>query len=496
MIINESEVNIMANFIVQFPLKTEKYQEEILNKRFEIARQIYNSLVNVTQKRYKEMIKTKEYRTLLNSITGDRKNDKVIWKQINDIRKQYGLSEYSFHKDVKKMQKHFKDNIDSFTAQKIVSELWKSYDKLFYGNGKKVYYKKFGELNSLEGKSNKTGIRFKNDMIIWNGLKIPVIVDYDDYYEYQAMQCDICYCRIVRKYVRNKYKFYVQIVFKGNPPEKVNTETGEIKHCIGNGDVGLDIGTQTIAIASQTDVKILELADKVQNIENQKQKLLRKMDRSRRTTNPNNYNEDGTIKKQGNKKVTWYKSNHYMKYQNELKELYRKQADIRKYQHECLANYIISLGNKVYVEKMNFAGLQRRSKNTEKNEQGKFKRKKRFGKSLANKAPSMLLTIIDRKLKYFGEELIEINTSEAKASQFNHFDSTYTKKALSQRWNDFDGIKIQRDMYSAFLIMNTADDLKSFDIDKCNERFENFLKLHNLEVDRLKGHKNLSSIAI
>ena len=51
-------------------------------------------------------------------------------------------------------------------------------------------------------------------------------------------------------------------------------------------------------------------------------------------------------------------------------------------------------------------------------------------------------------------------------------------------------------MYSAFLIMNIADDLKSFDIDKCNERFENFYRLHNLEVERLTGKKNLSSIAI
>ena len=145
---------------------------------------------------------------------------------------------------------------------------------------------------------------------------------------------------------------------------------------------------------------------------------------------------------------------------------------------------------------MNFAGLGKCAKNTEKNEKGKCKRKKRFGKTLANKAPSMLLRIIDRKLKYFGEELIEINTFEAKASQFNHFNGTYTKKSLSQRWNDFDGIKVQRDMYSAFLIMNIAEDLKSFDIDKCNERFDNFYRLHNLEVDRLKGHKNLSSIAI
>lgn len=218
------------------------------------------------------------------------------------MRKQYGMSEYSFHDDVKKMQKHFKENIDSFTAQKIASTLWKAYDKLFFGNGDKIHYKKYGSLNSLEGKSNKTGIRFKDDWLIWNGLNIPVLIDYDNYYEYQAMQCDISYCRILRKFIHNKNHYYIQIVFKGNPPVKVNTDTGEIKHTIGYGDVGLDIGSSTVAISSESDVKILELADKVQNIENQKRLLLRKMDRSKRATNLNNFNEDGTIKKQGNKK--------------------------------------------------------------------------------------------------------------------------------------------------------------------------------------------------
>lgn len=51
-------------------------------------------------------------------------------------------------------------------------------------------------------------------------------------------------------------------------------------------------------------------------------------------------------------------------------------------------------------------------------------------------------------------------------------------------------------MYSAFLIMNIDNDLKNFDINKCNERFDNFKKLHDKEINRLKGHKNLSSMAI
>lgn len=486
----------MTYFMVQFPLKTEKYQEDILDKRFEIGRQIYNSLVNITQKRYKEMIKSKRYRSLISQLSGDKSKDKPIWKQINDIRKQFGMSEYSFYKDVKRIQHHFSKNIDALTARSIASNLWTAYEKLFYGNGNKIHYKKYNSLNSLNGKSNKTGICFRDNMILWNGLKIHVTINYNNYYENQALKSEIAYCRIIRKFVRNKYKYYIQIVFKGTPPIKADNETGEVKHYIGEGDVGIDIGTSTIAYSSATDVKILELADKVQDIEDEKRRLLRKMDRSQRVTNPNNYNEDGTIKKQGNKKVVWHKSNHYIKYQNQLRELYRKQADVRKYQHECLANQIISLGDTIYVEKMNFSGLAKRSTKTEKNDKGRFKRKKRFGKSIANRAPSMLLSIIGRKLSYYGKRLIKIDTWGAKASQFNHFDGTYNKKKLSQRWNDFNGLTVQRDLYSAFLIMNVTSDLKSFDISKCNERFDNFYRLHNLEVERLAGHKNLNSIGI
>lgn len=194
--------------------------------------------------------------------------------------------------------------------------------------------------------------------------------------------------------------------------------------------------------------------------------------------------------------IIWHKSKHYLNYQGQLKELYRKQADIRKYQHECLANFIISLGDNIYVEDMCFSGLQKRAKETEKNDKGKFKCKKRFGKTLGNRAPAMLISIIDRKLSYWDKHIIKIDTKAARASQFNHLEGTYTKKKLSQRWNDFNGIKVQRDMYSAFLIMNVSLDLSTFDMKKCNSRFSGFLKLHNQEVNRLRGQHNLSSIAI
>ncbi|PWM80919.1 MAG: transposase [Clostridium sp.] len=484
------------SFTIEFPLKTESWQCDVLDRRFSVAEHIYNSLLNVSQKHYKEMIQTREYRNLVSQLSDDKKNNKVIYRKINDLRKRYGLSEYGLHSLVRDMQRHFKNSIDSNTAQKIATRLWRAYEKNFFSNGKKLHYKKRGSLRSVEGKSNKTGIRFVKDHILWNGLSIPVMIDYKNKYECEAIvQHEVSYCRIIRRYGKNRIHYTVQLIMEGNPPVKYNEATGEVRHPVGSGDVGLDIGPSTIAIVSENNVKLYELADKVQNIEKEKRLLLRKMDRSRRMTNPNNYNRDGTIKT-GPKK--WIRSKGYMKMLFCLRYISEKLARMRRMQHEMMANYIISLGDHIAVETMNFEGLAKRSTKTEISENtGLYKRKKRFGKSIANRAPVMLLDIVNRKLRYYDKKLIKIDTQKAKASQYNHMDGTYTKKSLSQRWNHFDkGLDIQRDLYSAFLIMNINDDLKTFNIEKCHERFEKFCILHDIEIQRLSASKHVKSFGL
>ena len=148
---------------------------------------------------------------------------------------------------------------------------------------------------------------------------------------------------------------------------------------------------------------------------------------------------------------------------------------------------------------MNFKGLQKRSKHTEVSEKtGKFKKKKRFGKSLQNRAPAMLIEIINRKLSYIGKEIKKINTYKVKASQFNHSNQEYEKKSLSKRWVEILGNKIQRDLYSAFLIKNVKDSLEEIDVEKANKSFENFVKLHNIEIERIVNStkKTLKSMGI
>lgn len=489
----------MSNFTLTLELKAEKRQEDILDKRLNIGRQMYNACLGELYKRYNTMTERKEYKAVINMPKGKERN-----REFSRLNKEYGLTEYSLHAYVKPIQHHFKDNIDSFTAQKIATRAFRAFEKYMFHQAKKVYFKKYNELNSLEGKSNKTGIRFIDDRLVWNKLEIPVIIKKNDEYAQMALESEIKYCRVLRRFIRGKYKYYIQLILDGVPPIKINKDTGEIKNNMGEGRVGLDIGTQTIAISNKHDVKLLELAPEIVNIEQEKRILQRKLDRQRRANNLDNFNEDGTVKKgvriDGRlTKLKWNESNKYIKTRNKLREIQRKQASIRKQSHERLANYILNLGDKIYVEDMNYKGLQARAKETTINKKtGKYNKKKRFGKSLANKAPSMFLTILDNKLKFNNTQLYKIDTWSVKASQYNHIEDEYIKKSLSERWNDFEECKVQRDLYSSFLIMNVKDNLKEIDRDLCIETFDNFTELHDKEVERIQNSNSrlISSMGI
>ena len=103
------------------------------------------------------------------------------------------------------------------------------------------------------------------------------------------------YVRILRTRGKIRDRWYAQLSLEGKPAVKFDSSTGKLLHPVGRGAVGLDIGPQTLAYAAADEANLVELADQVQNIEQEKRRLQRKLDRSRRATNPDNYNENGSI---------------------------------------------------------------------------------------------------------------------------------------------------------------------------------------------------------
>ena len=73
-----------------------------------------------------------------------------------------------------------------------------------------------------------------------------------------------------------------------------------------------------------------------------------------------------------------------------------------------------------------------------------------------------------------------------KASQYNHITNEYIKPKLSDRVKKIWGNIIQRDLYSAYLLLNHSEDLKEIDREKCIEHFNTFLENHNELISELK----------
>ena len=108
-----------------------------------------------------------------------------------------------------------------------------------------------------------------------------------------------CYVSLSCSVIRGKMRVFVHITIEGRPVTKYN-RFGCRRHKLGHGVVGCDIGTQTIAYTSDTEVGLRNLAERGSSVSENERKerlLLRSMDRSKRATNPDNYNADGTIRK-------------------------------------------------------------------------------------------------------------------------------------------------------------------------------------------------------
>ena len=116
----------------------------------------------------------------------------------------------------------------------------------------------------------------------------------------------------------------------------------------------------------------------------------------------------------------------------------------------------------------------------------KYKRKKRFGRSINRRAPARFLLELKRKAEAVGGVYAEVDTKEFKASQYNHVTDTYEKIPLSQREKEIGKRKVQRDLYSAFLIRNADLDFKHPDREKCEYEFEYFANLQDQLILKMK----------
>lgn len=482
-----------SSFILKLELNASLKDKNLIDKRFRICKSLYNAALNCLTKKLRGIWGDKNYRLILSELK-DKKALKSMneaqrkafkkekSKALKEIEASYGYSFQDLLNYIGSIYKsHFENNIGSVIVQKLCERAYDAVEKTHYGKTRKVNFLSLyrGDF-SIEGRTNETNLRFIKNKLKWFNLEIPVKIDKNNSYVKEALESKIKFVRLKTETIRGTKRYFIELVLEGTPPKK-NRYYGALKST-----VGLDIGPSSLAIVSNDYVDLISLKpDSLEKTQSKISRLQRKMDRSRRANNPNKFNENGTFKK-GNTDP-WKESNNYKRLKKSLSKQYRKLSINRKQSHEKLANDILILGLDIRVEKINFTSWQRKAKETTINKKnGKINKKKRFGKSILNCAPAMLLEIINRKLGYCNSSLKKINTTKCKASQYDHILNTFNKKKLSERTHLAGGeIPIQRDIYSAFLIKNTMNDLESISQYKCKRDWKRFLNNYETYLNRV-----------
>jgi hypothetical protein len=421
------------SFIAEFPLITTPDQEAELSIRLDAARQIYNASLGEALRILSLMRESKLWQQA-RKIKDKKERSAAFQTAVESLGFTLG-SLYKFTKECRKAC-WIKDHLGSVETQTITKRAFLAVQRYSFGKRGRPRFKGVSRLHSVEGHSNKESIRYRNGTILWMDLDLKVLLDPrdPDGWQAQALACRTKYCRVIRRTIKGQDRWYCQLVQEGKPPQKD-------KNVVSEGSVGLDLGPSTIAIVSDVEAKIQQFCPTVQEPWKETRVVQRALDRSRRATNPDRYDEQGRTKPGRHR---WNRSTRYLKLQAKLSETQRKLAAERKRSHGQLCNEILAQGKEIKTEKVSYVSFQ-----------------KNFGKSVKVRAPGMFISLLTCKAENAGGSVTEINTQKTKLSQYDHTAGTYAKKPLSQRIHVFGDGKIepvQRDLYSAFLAKHCAKD--------------------------------------
>jgi len=502
-------------FVLELPLQVEKYQADILNKRYEQLRQLYNYVQGKLLRQYRYFEQMAEFQACKNSqdkrdffrshpfrINGHLADDKELPEITFDEYGINGFVEKLAKKSAGPNMTYADLGFTTYILDHLSASIWRAWEKkLFDYRAKRISFKKYGELDSFSSRRKVVGgkVYFSGMELHLDTMKLAIKLNAKQgknakfitlrillnpkhaYYEMWALKGgldSIKVVKVVRRLVRGQYKYYLQMSIEGEKPQKGRK--------LGKGNVGIDLGPTTVAVSGENIACIDKLASKCDNIQKEITRLARKIDRSRRANNPDNFNENGTIKR--GVRLVWNDSKRYKALHREMAELQRRQAAIRKQQHIDRANELLKEGDTFIVENNQISSWVRKSKETKVNENtGKIQKKKRFGKSVANHAPAMFITILENKVKSLGGEVVKVDTQNA-ASQYDFTNDSFEKHELKERSVTLsNGDTHQRDMLAAFNLQHLKAEKKQYDREAMTQDYKRFCELEKAEIMRYKN---------
>lgn len=422
-------------FILELPIKADDSQSRTIAKKFEYGRMLYNATLGSGLGRLTQMRQDPEWRRACEMSKGKERNE--LFRRLN---RKYRLTEYDFHADIARHREGTKrkSELGINEAQKLATQAFSAVSRYMYKQGGRPRFKSFKRgLHSLEGKTNKTGLKFRPEKMLldWCRKSYQVMLDSDDAFILDALYADkerthfkrIKYNRIVCRNIKGVKRFYLQVVLEGTPP---------VKHAYAPATerMAIDPGPKSFAVFCPRVQAKVQVAPGAKVNEKAIRRIQRSMDRSLRASNPKAFDEKGRIK--SGVGLTYSKG--YQARVDKLREAHRRAAGTRKCEHGELANLLLECAGNIRIEKNSWEAFKR----------------SHFGRSINNSAASGFIQRLKSKAERAGLTVEEVSPYRLKPSQYDPYKDEFMKKALGERWMYLgdETTVIQRDIISAILI--------------------------------------------
>ena len=375
-----------------------------------------------------------------------RSNDlqrKLRGSEFQRIRKNHGFTDFDFQARILTHRKAagFSGRIGSAVVQKLATTVFRSLERYLLGlNGRPRFKGVQRLLHSLEGKTNQANLRWDTQTkslslgVNWSIAGVMPNLTKDEWF-WIALQSRVKFCRLVRRVVGTKNRFYLQLVLEGNAPVKSSILSRLSRP---GARAGIDIGPSNIGWCSETDAGFFKFCADVYAPQRLITNLQRKLDRQNLANNPGNFDEKGRAKSG----VKWAKSKNQLETQAKLRDVQTHTAKKRSNAHGRDINILLGKARSFRHDNVSVKSLQRN-----------------YGRSVGARAPGHFMSELLRKAERAGGSSKSINVRQLKTSQFDHSTGEFRKKKLSERWHVFgDGRgRCQRDVYSAFLALHVVE---------------------------------------
>lgn len=488
-------------FCLTLPLTYESWQRDKLDKIFRVCNDIENALIAERLKALRQIERTRIWRANWDEIRSlHAEKDKcdndpqidvrlrLLYRQRQEILSAHHFSEHDFQALIKKYRSHYGSLVHSQIAQNLATAAWKRFERYLYGKARNISFSSSKEFRAISGKVSRTGIRYLNGTILINGLTLHVCFSRHDPYRYEkeAMSRGIHFCRITRRWYKDGWHYFAQLILDGTPPIKVRPDTGEVLYPLGRGRVGCVVTPELLAAVGADTIRLVRFANTAQDIENRLNVLNGEMSRSLRMTNPAHYDpKSGAIltknrlpkellDRQGQR--IWIKSKRCLRIEAEIRARNRQKNERLRQRQNELANRLISLGNSFYVQSIDFQKAAKRHTEGE----------PQYGRMINRNAPGTFNLSLKQKVLRAGGEFQKIDVSSAAFKLFFIDPETGKEDRLAHKLIMVHGQPVETELYSAFLLRYVNDQCNGFDEAAISAKLPDFLTLYNSSRNMLR----------